>query len=30
MVDNKTDCALKIFESQEAVVFPPYILNAVE
>jgi putative ATP-dependent endonuclease of OLD family len=30
MVNNKTDCALKIFESQEAVVFPPYILNAVE
>lgn len=30
MTDNKTDCALKIFESQEVVVFPSYILNAVE
>ena len=29
MINNKTDCALKIFESQEALVFPPYILDAV-
>lgn len=29
MIDNKTECALKIFETQKAVKFPEYILNAI-
>jgi predicted ATP-dependent endonuclease of OLD family len=30
MESNKTECALSIFETQETVVFPPYILDAVK
>ncbi len=29
MIGNKTECALKIFESGEAVIFPAYIEDAV-
>lgn len=29
MIGNKTECALKIFESGEAVIFPSYIEDAV-
>jgi putative ATP-dependent endonuclease of the OLD family len=29
MVNNKTDCALKIFDSQEPIVIPEYIENAI-
>ncbi len=27
--ENKTDCALKIFETEETVKFPQYILDAI-
>ena len=30
MKNNKTDCALKIFETSEVVTFPQYILDAFE
>ncbi len=30
MVNNKTECALKIFETEEQVVFPDYIENAIK
>jgi predicted ATP-dependent endonuclease of OLD family len=30
MLKNKTDCALKIFDSPEAIVMPEYIQNAVK
>lgn len=30
MQDNKTDCALKIFDTSEDVKFPQYILEAIE
>ena len=30
MKNNKTDCALKIFETTEEVIFPQYILDAIE
>jgi putative ATP-dependent endonuclease of OLD family len=29
MKANKTDCALKIFKSNEKIIFPDYILNAI-
>jgi putative ATP-dependent endonuclease of OLD family len=29
MVENKTDCALKVFETKAPVKFPKYILDAV-
>lgn len=29
MKSNKTECALKIFESVELVTFPQYILDAI-
>jgi putative ATP-dependent endonuclease of OLD family len=29
MIGNKTECALKIFESSETVIFPSYIEDAV-
>lgn len=29
MVDNKTDCALKIFESNKTIIIPNYISNAI-
>lgn len=29
MQDNKTDCALKIFDTSETILFPKYILDAV-
>ena len=30
MRSNKTDCALKIFDTKENVSFPQYILNAIQ
>jgi putative ATP-dependent endonuclease of OLD family len=30
MKSNKTECALKIFETEEAIKFPQYILSAIE
>lgn len=30
MQDNKTDCALKIFDTDEDIKFPQYILDAIE
>jgi len=30
MINNKTECALKIFESDEVLNFPEYIINAVK
>ena len=30
MKSNKTECALKIFDTQEEIVFPDYILEAIK
>ncbi|MGA2070559.1 MAG: AAA family ATPase [Sedimentisphaerales bacterium] len=30
MINNKTECALKIFETEDRVVFPDYIENAIK
>lgn len=30
MKENKTGCALKIFDTKEKILFPPYILEAIE
>lgn len=30
MLDHKTDVALRIFESKQRIVMPPYILNAIK
>ncbi len=30
MENNKTDCALKIFDTDEDIIFPQYILDAIE
>ena len=30
MAKNKTDCALRIFDSEKSITFPEYILNAVK
>lgn len=30
MQDNKTECALKVFESPQEIVFPQYILDAIK
>ena len=30
MLKNKTDCALRIFDSEKSITFPDYISNAVK
>ena len=30
MVDNKTECALKVFETAEVITLPKYLTDAVE
>ncbi len=30
MLDNKTDCALRIFESTDRITIPPYVEKAIE
>ena len=30
MKNNKTECALKIFDTQEEIVFPDYIMEAIK
>ena len=29
MKENKTDCALKVFDTNEEIKFPEYIINAI-
>jgi putative ATP-dependent endonuclease of OLD family len=30
MRNNKTDCALKIFETKEVITYPKYIIDAIK